>query len=331
MNNKIIARGQGEIRQEIQQSAKKCLEPLKVPEDIPGINFFYVGDFVLHHMKPVTKKFFDGNFTLSEFRKIIELLEKQEGVENWNDEKLSAFKEELDSIVFIPNWFHRTIHGKNFDITKFNSREALYKEMARILMEDFDTIKQLKLEGEEIRDWLKAIQELKNTVYVSPNDYEKLKKLLMEAYEIIVNNIKKKPVNLKGNTAINKRLVARELLLTAKELLADTKSDYVYDPDHKNKPKGGGWEKTEKGWTQKKEKRDLMGRTEETINKLQNVASNPKTNPQKLVELSLDRSWKVRQKAVENPSTPIEAVKNRLHDKNMFVRESAKNRLGYWT
>lgn len=51
---------------------------------------------------------------------------------------------------------------------------------------------------------------------------------------------------------MNKKTIARELILTAKELLADTKSDYVYDPDHKNKPKGGGWEKTEKGWTQKK-------------------------------------------------------------------------------
>ena len=51
---------------------------------------------------------------------------------------------------------------------------------------------------------------------------------------------------------MNKKIIARELILTAKELLADTKSDYVYDPDHKNKPKGGGWEKTEKGWTQKK-------------------------------------------------------------------------------
>ena len=103
------------------------------------------------------------------------------------------------------------------------------------------------------------IQELKNTVYVSPNDYEKLKKLLMEAYEIIVNNIKKKPVNLKGNTAINKRLVARELLLTAKELLADTKSDYVYDPDHKNKPKGGGWEKRRRGELKRKKIEILWG------------------------------------------------------------------------
>ena len=129
-----------------------------------------------------------------------------------------------------------------------------------------------------------------------------------------------------------KHKVVREIILIAKSLLAENSSEYKYDPDHKHRPQGGGWEKTEKGWTQnKKEKRDRMGRTEELINRLQNLASNPKTDPKMLKELSLDRSWKVRQKAVENPSTPIEAVKNRLHDKNMFVRESAKNRLGYWT
>ena len=93
---------------------------------------------------------------------------------------------------------------------------------------------------------------------------------------------------------MDQKLVARELILTAKSLLAD-KSDYKYDPDHKHKPQGGGWEKTEKGWTQKKEKRDLLGRTEETINRLQNVASNPKTNPSQLVVLSLDCFWIVRQ------------------------------------
>ena len=129
-----------------------------------------------------------------------------------------------------------------------------------------------------------------------------------------------------------KHKVAREILRIAKSVLAESDYDYVYDPEHKKRPVGGGWEKTDKGWTRnKKEKRDLLGRTEETINKLQNIASNPKTNPKKLVDLSLDRSWKVRQKAVENPSTPIEAVKNRLHDKNMFVRESAKNRLEHWS
>ena len=38
---------------------------------------------------------------------------------------------------------------------------------------------------------------------------------------------------------MDQKLVARELILTAKSLLAD-KSDYKYDPDHKHKPQGGG-------------------------------------------------------------------------------------------
>ena len=56
---------------------------------------------------------------------------------------------------------------------------------------------------------------------------------------------------------MNKRLVARELLLIAKNLIAEDKNKYIYDPDHKHKPQGGGWEKTEKGWTQnKREKKE---------------------------------------------------------------------------
>lgn len=54
---------------------------------------------------------------------------------------------------------------------------------------------------------------------------------------------------------MNKKLTARELILIAKDLLADTKYDYVYDPDHKNKPKGGHWEKTKEGWSQNKNKK----------------------------------------------------------------------------
>ena len=53
---------------------------------------------------------------------------------------------------------------------------------------------------------------------------------------------------------MNRKFIARQLILEAKRLLAAGKddSDYVYDPDHKHKPKGGHWEKTEKGWSQKK-------------------------------------------------------------------------------
>lgn len=51
---------------------------------------------------------------------------------------------------------------------------------------------------------------------------------------------------------MNRKMIARELVLVAKNLIAEDKDGYVYDPDHKNKPKGGGWEKTDKGWTQNK-------------------------------------------------------------------------------
>ena len=53
---------------------------------------------------------------------------------------------------------------------------------------------------------------------------------------------------------MNRKLIARELCILAKSILAED-SDYVYDPDHKHKPKGGHWEKTEKGWSQKKEEK----------------------------------------------------------------------------
>ena len=51
---------------------------------------------------------------------------------------------------------------------------------------------------------------------------------------------------------MNRKLIARQLCILAKNVLAE-ESNYVYDPDHKHKPKGGHWEKTEKGWSQKKE------------------------------------------------------------------------------
>ena len=48
---------------------------------------------------------------------------------------------------------------------------------------------------------------------------------------------------------------SRDIFRVAKALFAGR--DYIYDPDHKKRPEGGGWEKTEKGWTKKKrEKKD---------------------------------------------------------------------------
>ena len=50
--------------------------------------------------------------------------------------------------------------------------------------------------------------------------------------------------------------MAGKLLTAAKQILA---ADYVYDPDHKKKPRGGNWNKTEKGWSNfKKEKKQTF-------------------------------------------------------------------------
>ena len=46
---------------------------------------------------------------------------------------------------------------------------------------------------------------------------------------------------------------ARELLRAAKAILADY--SYIYDPKHMNRPYGGSWEKTEKGWSRNKSPR----------------------------------------------------------------------------
>jgi len=42
--------------------------------------------------------------------------------------------------------------------------------------------------------------------------------------------------------------LAFEFRRLAQEILADNK-DYKYDPDHKNRPSGGGWKETDSGWS----------------------------------------------------------------------------------
>ena len=50
---------------------------------------------------------------------------------------------------------------------------------------------------------------------------------------------------------MDKILVARQLVRLAKSIMAED-YDYIYDPDHKKKP-GGGYVKTDKGWSKGKE------------------------------------------------------------------------------
>lgn len=46
---------------------------------------------------------------------------------------------------------------------------------------------------------------------------------------------------------------AREMLKAAKAILSEY--EYIYDPEHRNRPEGGGWEKTQGGWSRGKEER----------------------------------------------------------------------------
>ena len=46
---------------------------------------------------------------------------------------------------------------------------------------------------------------------------------------------------------MDRKLLVNELIIIAKNLLSD--EDYRYDPEHKHKPEGGGWERTDKGWS----------------------------------------------------------------------------------
>jgi len=43
--------------------------------------------------------------------------------------------------------------------------------------------------------------------------------------------------------------IRKELLFVAKLIKAKPEYEYAWDPDHKNKPKGEGWEQTDAGWS----------------------------------------------------------------------------------
>lgn len=45
------------------------------------------------------------------------------------------------------------------------------------------------------------------------------------------------------------------------KISVDISNYYKYDPEHKNKPTGGGWVETEKGWTKNKDKSKIQDKT----------------------------------------------------------------------
>ena len=214
MNNTIVAKGQKDIRKEIQKSEAKILQGIKVPEEISGINFLYIGDFEIHHMNRQKKFFLNGNMSLKEFR------EKVNAISEGNTEgNLALFKEELENIVLIPKWFHKYFQKEESELKKKcgTDRNEFYRQMGYMLANEFDKIENLKLIGEDVRDWMGTILQLKNTVYVKNDDYEKIKDLLKQVYEIIRDNIKSSPPEMQ--TASNK-VIAKSVLKIAKNMIA---------------------------------------------------------------------------------------------------------------
>ena len=136
---------------------------------------------------------------------------------------------------------------------------------------------------------------------------------------------------------MNKKMIARELVLVAKKLIAEDKDGYVYDPDHKHKPKGGGWEKTERGWSQKKEKGLAQEKDEDrsssldfsklNIYKRQKMAESNQTKPEVLEKLSNDESENVRKSVTCNRNTPAKTLEKLSNDKDRLVRDAAKESL----
>ena len=106
--------------------------------------------------------------------------------------------------------------------------------------------------------------------------------------------------------SFNRKLVANALLAVAKAVKAE---DYRYDPEHKHKPQGGGWQKTEKGWSKVKKEdgggnvpSPAMTEKQKTLERLsqnevwkvrRDVAKNTSASPQTLDRLSQDEAWKV--------------------------------------
>ncbi len=158
--------------------------------------------------------------------------------------------------------------------------------------------------------------------------------------------------------------IAEELVKIAEDLVfAD--SNYIYDPDHKKHP-GGGYHKTEKGWSKLKEEMDnrktrmtnqqiqlddksksdnvyvrksvannsLTSR--ETLDRLskdkhgdvrKNVALNKNTSQKTLDRLSKDTDWGVRMGVARNPRTSESTLSKLVNDEVESVAEEASKQL----
>lgn len=126
----------------------------------------------------------------------------------------------------------------------------------------------------------------------------------------------------------NRKLVANALLAVAKAVKAE---DYRYDPEHKHNPNGGGWRRTEKGWTRirkvspngltvKRERRIREMAADSNSQTRDYAAGLPDTPPDVLAKLAKDEDMFVRFDVARNAHTPSETLRRMAGDESDSVR-----------
>ena len=121
---------------------------------------------------------------------------------------------------------------------------------------------------------------------------------------------------------VSRRLIAAALVKTAKSVLAD---GYRYDPDHKHKPSGGGWTKTEKGWSRRTPGGIGGGNGNSGAHPAdyftrRNTAFSERTPPETLKRLATDSDENIRTGVGSNAGTPPETLKRLATDQSQAVR-----------
>lgn len=142
--------------------------------------------------------------------------------------------------------------------------------------------------------------------------------------------IAKELISISKEAAISMPKVSKEAVRIAKMVLADSVNDeYIYDPEHKQKP-GGGYRKTEKGWTKTEEGKseqtnpgekpkteNAPGNQDQTpkplskkeeYSKVQEIASNPNTDPKLLSKLAESDDDDTLIKLAQNPASNEEVL-----------------------
>ena len=128
------------------------------------------------------------------------------------------------------------------------------------------------------------------------------------------------------------RIARRIATAMANRRIVADGDDYRYDPEHKHKPQGGGWQKTEKGWSkQKKEKGesskpapmteeqrllDRRSQSQSSEDRLE-VARSKSAHPETLARLADDPRDEICRAVACNPRTPAEILVRMAKDKHL--------------